>query len=70
MSDTRDRLAESEAENDEWQRKVAELWAELTPLRALAEAVRTARVQRDPRHRVSMLVNDWLAIENALRDVA
>lgn len=32
---------------------------------ALSDAVRAARPQRDPRHRVSMLVNDWQAIEDA-----
>lgn len=31
----RARLAESEAENDQWQKKVAELWVELAALRAL-----------------------------------
>lgn len=30
------------------------------------EAIKAAHVQRDPRHRVSMLVNDWQRIEDAI----
>lgn len=30
------------------------------------QAVKDAKVQRDPRHRVSMLVNDWDRIEDAM----
>ena len=33
--------------------------AEWEAVRAVVKAVREAKVQRDPRHRVSMLVNDW-----------
>lgn len=32
----------------------------------LLEAIRAANVQRDPRHRISMLVNDWQRIEAAV----
>lgn len=35
----------------------------------LRGAIRSADVRRDPRHRVSMLVNDWAAIEKALAGV-
>lgn len=32
----------------------------------LLEALKAASVQRDPRHRISMLVNDWERIERAI----
>ena len=32
-----ERLAESEAENDQWQKKLTEVWAELATLRRAAE---------------------------------
>lgn len=37
----------------------------LERLLRLADAIDEAQVQRDPRHRVSMLVNDWTRIDEA-----
>jgi len=43
----RRKLVESEAENDQWQRKMADTWAEVKRLRLIEQAARNLDAHRD-----------------------
>lgn len=57
------------AERDRLRAALREATEQADGFQRVAEAVKAAKVQREPRHRVSMLVNDWARIEDALANV-